>query len=458
VSETVQEDTQPSSANRSTGRWTAPDAAWDLDNMPQGLKSLAVPGRTVAPARPAPGVDYEDSGLMQMAAMLATPFTGEREGDTRVSTNRLRSGANGGWLQQTQQLWRTLRAGVLGQGRKPSQRPQLLMSGTVTALFVGVGCLVGWAVSGTSITSPPAALAATQPPSPTLSHGSSSAPASAPSVENTALGAPAAHVAAQMPDATAGAATTVAALTVNPGRGRAAADDEPTAAPPPSGDTLDGAKRLMPARAGAHDLSVLPDNGPLVREHTRAERLAAAKLARKNNARARWLAKQKHGSRRVSARVAGVGRSGRKSLARAAAPDDSEDSVADQAVEPAKTPAARDASLDDLVEGALAGKPRAPRRDPLLEPESDLPETPTRDQMLAALGKAKSLVSKCEGGGTVTASISIKGPTGRVVDVDVEGASGSARSCVESAIRRTPFPKFQQQNFAVRAPFKLQET
>jgi hypothetical protein len=45
--------------------------------------------------------------------------------------------------------------------------------------------------------------------------------------------------------------------------------------------------------------------------------------------------------------------------------------------------------------------------------------------------------------------------TGRVSNVSVSGVDGAAKSCVETAVRSTAFPKFQQPSFAVKFPFKL---
>ena len=118
----------------------------------------------------------------------------------------------------------------------------------------------------------------------------------------------------------------------------------------------------------------------------------------------------------------------------------------------------KDQSLDDLVEGALSSKRSAKAEAAVESEDSALPKTPSRDEMLAALSKAKSMVAKCKGSGMAKVSIIVKGPLGRASKVSVDGVEGSARSCVESAIKRTSFPKFQQESFAVKAPFKLQES
>jgi predicted Zn finger-like uncharacterized protein len=110
--------------------------------------------------------------------------------------------------------------------------------------------------------------------------------------------------------------------------------------------------------------------------------------------------------------------------------------------------------LDSLLLGALDGKKAAAKSEPEPAAPSALPKTPSRDQMLAALGKAKTKAGKCKGPGVATAAITIAG-SGRVSSVAVSGVEGGAKSCVENAVRSTPFPKFQQENFAVKFPFKL---
>lgn len=112
------------------------------------------------------------------------------------------------------------------------------------------------------------------------------------------------------------------------------------------------------------------------------------------------------------------------------------------------------ASIDDLLDNAVSGKKAAPK--PAEDkPASNLPATPGRDQMLAALGKAKAKAAKCKGSGVATAQIQIAGSSGRATSVNVSGAEGPAAACVEKAVRSTAFPKFQKDSFEVKFPFKL---
>jgi predicted Zn finger-like uncharacterized protein len=110
-------------------------------------------------------------------------------------------------------------------------------------------------------------------------------------------------------------------------------------------------------------------------------------------------------------------------------------------------------SIDDLLDGAVSAKKPAPKTE-TAEPKNDLPETPSREAMQAAYGKATGKVRSCKGPGVATANVSIAG-SGRVSSVEVSGVDGAAKSCVENAVRSTPFPKFQKESMTVKFPFKL---
>jgi hypothetical protein len=112
------------------------------------------------------------------------------------------------------------------------------------------------------------------------------------------------------------------------------------------------------------------------------------------------------------------------------------------------------ASIDDLLDEAVSAKKPAPKSE-AAEPKGDLPATPSRDEIAAAYAKAKAKVQSCKGSGVATAMISIKGSSGRASTVSVTGVEGAAKSCVETAVRSTSFPKFQKDKFDVKLPFKL---
>ncbi|MDD9938113.1 MAG: zinc-ribbon domain-containing protein [Myxococcales bacterium] len=110
-------------------------------------------------------------------------------------------------------------------------------------------------------------------------------------------------------------------------------------------------------------------------------------------------------------------------------------------------------SIDDLLDGAISGKSK-PKAAPKPEPKSDLPKTPSRDDVKRAFGKITRKVKKCKGDGIAKASVKVAG-SGKVTSVTVTGVSGPAKSCVEKAVRSTRFPKFSKPNFQVAFPFKL---
>jgi hypothetical protein len=109
--------------------------------------------------------------------------------------------------------------------------------------------------------------------------------------------------------------------------------------------------------------------------------------------------------------------------------------------------------LDALLLGAIDGKKGAPKAAAEPAPDS-ASKTPSRAEVKAALDKAKAKATKCKGPGVAVANITIAN-TGRVTSVAVSGVEGAAKSCVETAVRSTAFPKFEQPSFAVKFPFKL---
>jgi predicted Zn finger-like uncharacterized protein len=111
-------------------------------------------------------------------------------------------------------------------------------------------------------------------------------------------------------------------------------------------------------------------------------------------------------------------------------------------------------SIDDLLEGAINGKRAAPKEEPK-EPASTLPKTASREDMFAALGRAKAKAASCKGSGVATAAITVAGKSGKATSINVTGVDGAAKSCVEKAVRSTSFPKFQNDSIKVQFPFKL---
>jgi hypothetical protein len=130
------------------------------------------------------------------------------------------------------------------------------------------------------------------------------------------------------------------------------------------------------------------------------------------------------------------------------------------AVESAKPRKSRaKGSIDALLEGALAGssKKRPAKASAPAASKSNLPRTPSRDQVLKALRGVQPAVSACakgRRGGMAIADI-VVGSSGRVKSVRVSKVGGPVASCIARAVRRARFPKFADRTFSVKFPFKL---
>jgi predicted Zn finger-like uncharacterized protein len=142
-----------------------------------------------------------------------------------------------------------------------------------------------------------------------------------------------------------------------------------------------------------------------------------------------------------------------KAGAKAAPSSDIDDLLASA---PAKKPAAKgNQSIDDLLDSAVSAKKQPPKAEKAESAASGLPMTPSRDDMRAAYSKATAKASKCKGTGVANADVTIAGSSGRATRVNVSGVDGAAKSCVETAVKSTPFPKFQKDSMQVKFPFKL---
>ncbi len=119
---------------------------------------------------------------------------------------------------------------------------------------------------------------------------------------------------------------------------------------------------------------------------------------------------------------------------------------------PAKQPA-KSRSIDDLLDGAVEKK-----KEPAAAVAENLPESPSRDETLAAMRGVESAVQACGNGATGTANVSIQvsGATGRVTSANVEGITGAPGSCIAKAVRAAKFPHFSKASFAVKFPYRLQ--
>jgi hypothetical protein len=116
-------------------------------------------------------------------------------------------------------------------------------------------------------------------------------------------------------------------------------------------------------------------------------------------------------------------------------------------------------TIDDLLDGALgnssAPKPTHGGADP--GAGANLPDTPSRDQALAAMNAIKPAVQACAHGenGVALVDVNVAGATGHVTNAQVKGVTGPAGSCIAQAVRKAQFPKFKQNVFKLTFPFKL---
>ena len=113
-------------------------------------------------------------------------------------------------------------------------------------------------------------------------------------------------------------------------------------------------------------------------------------------------------------------------------------------------------TLDDLLDGALSGKKKK-KKAAAPAPSSNLPKTPSRNDVISALKGVKGAVAACGKGqsGIATVQVTVAGSTGRVTNAQVSGVTGPPGSCIAKAVRKAKFPKFQQKVFKVKYPFKL---
>jgi len=132
-----------------------------------------------------------------------------------------------------------------------------------------------------------------------------------------------------------------------------------------------------------------------------------------------------------------------------------------------KKTAAED-DLMALLAGATKGgkKPgkkepdETPTKAPTPKPASDLPEKPTKQDVMKALNGVKPKVQSCGKGqtGVATVSINIAGSTGNVASAKVVSGpfKGTPNAgCIENAVKKAKFPKFKQSKFSVSYPFVI---
>lgn len=111
--------------------------------------------------------------------------------------------------------------------------------------------------------------------------------------------------------------------------------------------------------------------------------------------------------------------------------------------------------IGQLIDDAI--DPGAPR--PRERTAEALPATPSRPDVVGAMGRVAGPVRACGGGarGVVPVRIVFAGATGRVQSAEVIGGSAppEARSCIARAVREASVPRFTQSTFRVDYPFAL---
>jgi hypothetical protein len=116
-------------------------------------------------------------------------------------------------------------------------------------------------------------------------------------------------------------------------------------------------------------------------------------------------------------------------------------------------------SIDDLLNDAItSGSGKGGAAKPESEASSaNLPEKPSREDVLAAMKGVTEAVKACGNGqsGVAFANVTVAGKTGRVTNADVTGMTGDVGSCIARAVRKASFPKFKANNFEVKFPFRL---
>lgn len=86
---------------------------------------------------------------------------------------------------------------------------------------------------------------------------------------------------------------------------------------------------------------------------------------------------------------------------------------------------------------------------------AELPETPTRSTVLAAMKRVTPSVRSClqPSDGVAKVSLSFTGSTGRVSRANVTGVQGSPAACVKKAVRRAKLPPFSKPSLSISFPF-----
>jgi predicted Zn finger-like uncharacterized protein len=120
---------------------------------------------------------------------------------------------------------------------------------------------------------------------------------------------------------------------------------------------------------------------------------------------------------------------------------------------PPQRPVVREDETFEDITSELAPEPRTN------EPREQLPQAPSRADVLRAMESVARQVRTCGGGanGMASTRIVFSGQTGRVTDAAVTGGTlpPEARSCIARTVRSASVPRFTQRTFSVTYPFSL---
>jgi predicted Zn finger-like uncharacterized protein len=119
-------------------------------------------------------------------------------------------------------------------------------------------------------------------------------------------------------------------------------------------------------------------------------------------------------------------------------------------------------SIDELLDDAVPVKEKKPGSGAAEASSVSLPETPSRDQVKAAMLEVQGEVQACAEGQSLEASsasvaMTISGASGHVSSAQVSGIGGTVGSCIARAVRGASFPKFAKAQFSITFPFKLKK-
>jgi tetratricopeptide (TPR) repeat protein len=112
--------------------------------------------------------------------------------------------------------------------------------------------------------------------------------------------------------------------------------------------------------------------------------------------------------------------------------------------------------------GGRAANRRPPQRNAqtAARPSNSLPRTPSRDAIIHAMRPMEQAVRGCAPNheGTVAFQLKIRGDTGEVTSVSIDGgklAGTDEGECMKGVVRSASFPKFTKPELEIRYPYKL---